>query len=55
MRLRGRGVANAQAWRGDDAPVDAGAMRDAAIRARERARPHFYRASTALTMSGRDA
>jgi hypothetical protein len=33
MRLRGRGVANAQAWRGDDAPADAGATYDAVIRA----------------------
>ena len=33
MRLRGRGVANAQDWRGDDARADTGAMCDAAIRA----------------------
>jgi hypothetical protein len=55
MRLRGRGVANAQDWRGDDAVIDAAATRDAAIRARERPRPHFYRVSAALTMSRRDA
>jgi hypothetical protein len=54
-RLRGQRVANAQAWSGDDVPVDAVATSDAVIRARVRARPHFHGASVALTTSRRDA
>jgi hypothetical protein len=33
MRLRGRSVANAQDWRGDNAATDADATCDAVIRA----------------------
>jgi hypothetical protein len=55
MRLRGQRVANAQDWRGHDAPVDVGAAFDAAIRARARVCPHFQGASAALTASRRDA